>query len=316
MELLEASKTILQSIMGAKKGEKVLIIVDETTEEIGQALWEAGISLSTEALLVKMKEREYHADEPPQPIAEAMLNSDVIIVPTAKSLSHTNARREATKRGARIATMPGMTKEIVCRSISPNVDEIKERTEKIVAVLSEADNVRITTEKGMDLTLSIKGRRGIPDPGVYREKGTFGNLPAGEGFAAPVEGTANGTIICDGSIGGIGTLKEDMIVTVKNGFMTEIVGDDIATKFKEAIKPHGKNGNNIAELGVGTNNLITLSGNTIEDEKVMGTVHIGVGANKAFGGEIDLPFHTDMVIQKPTLEIDGKIIIEKGNWTI
>ena len=113
--LVKIAEDVLTSCLAVKTGEEVLIITDDSRKEIGEAIYEAAGNLGCEKLLMAMKEREVSGQEPPKAIAAAMKAADVVIVPTAQSLTHTNARIEAAKAGARVATMPGITKEMFSR---------------------------------------------------------------------------------------------------------------------------------------------------------------------------------------------------------
>jgi leucyl aminopeptidase (aminopeptidase T) len=312
----EAARIVVQDCLGVKKGEEVLIIVDEKTRRIGDALFNAAKSLGAEAVLVEMIEREVHGSEPPRLVAEAMKSADVIIAPTSKSLTHTKARQEATKSGVRIASMPTITEDMMSRTLSADYTKIKERSLKFRDLLSQGNEVRVTTPAGTDLTFSIAGREALADTGILHEKGAFGNLPAGEACLAPVEGKTSGVAVIDGSMAGVGVIKTPIRMVIKDGYVTEITGGDEAKVLSELLKDKGKEAKNIAELGIGTNEKATPSGSPLEDEKVMGTVHVGIGDNIIFGGKVKAPLHLDGIMKNPTLVIDGKTVIKNGKYLI
>ena len=151
-----------------------------------------------------------------------------------------------------------------------------------------------------------------PDTGIYHNPGDFGNLPAGEAFIAPVEGTAQGVIVIDGAMSGVGVVEEPIKMTVESGYVTEITGGHGARMLEDAIADLGKPARNIAELGVGTNDRAIITGKVLEDEKVLGTVHLALGNNVGFGGTCDVPVHLDGIILRPTLVIDDEVIIKEG----
>ena len=312
----EAARIVVQDCLGVKKSEEVLIIVDGKTRRIGDALFDAARSLGAEVVLVEMIEREVHGSEPPRPVAEAMKSADVIIAPTSKSLTHTKARQEATKSGARIASMPTITEEMMARTLSADYLTIKERSLKFRDLLSQGNEVRVTTPAGTDLTFSIAGREAMADTGILVEKGAFGNLPAGEACLAPVEGKTSGVAVIDGSMAGVGVIKTPIRVAIKDGYVTEITGGAEAETLSKLLEDKGKEAKNIAELGIGTNEKATPSGSPLEDEKVMGTVHVGIGDNIIFGGKVKAPLHLDGIMKKPTLVIDGKTVIKDGKHLI
>lgn len=153
-----------------------------------------------------------------------MKAADVFIGPTSKSLSHTRARREANQNGTRGATLPGITEETMQRTLVANYWKIRERSIKYAEILNKGKTVRLITKAGTNITLSIEGRRACADTGIYTESGSFGNLPAGEAYIAPIEGTAEGITVIDGSMAGIGVLDKPIILRVEKGYVSEISG--------------------------------------------------------------------------------------------
>ncbi len=250
-----------------------------------------------------------------------MMLVDVILIPTSKSLSHTDSRREASKKGVRIATLPGITEDTMARTLNTDYYEIAKRSQKIAEILTRGSKVRITTARGTDVTLVVNGRKGYADTGLNHNPGDFSNLPAGEGYTAPLEGKAGGVIVIDGSMAGVGKLKdkdrcEVIRIVVKKGFAIEITGGEAANKLLSLMQPLGKLAFNVAELGVGTNDKAQVVGNVLEDEKAIGTVHIAFGDNKSMGGTIRVASHLDGVIMEPTVYVDDEIIMKDGNFLI
>lgn len=307
----------IRDCMGAKKKESVLVITDENKREIGQALYSNALLLGHQAVYLEMKSRKINGEEPPAQIAEMMKNFDVVLCPTTKSLTHTNARRNASAGGSRVATFPGITKEIMIRGLNADYKKIAALTIKICRIMEKTRTVRVTAPNGTDITMDISGRRAIPSKGLFHKKGESGNLPTGEAYAAPVEGSTNGVFVVDGSMAGIGVITGKGIkIEVKNGLAVKITGDAKARQLNEMIAPYGKAGRNIAEFGIGTNDKARLSGLLLEDEKVMGTIHIALGDNKSMGGSVNVPIHLDGVVKKPTVYFDGKVIMKDGKLLI
>jgi leucyl aminopeptidase (aminopeptidase T) len=316
MMLEEASKRILTSSMGVQEDETVLIVTDTALHDIGATLFETARPLCREAMLMVMGPRSSHGEEPPDAIAAAMLQADVVLMPTLMSLSHTKARGDACARGARIGSMPHVTRDMLARMSKADFARIDQYANLWADLLSKASDVRITSDNGTDLSFSIAGRPGNADGGVFRHKGAFGNIPSGEAFVAPVEGTANGTLVIDGSIDVVGIVESPIVITVKDGLAVAFDGGDDAKKLEGALMKFGPDARNIAELGIGINSAATLSGNTLEDEKIKGTVHIALGDNSTFGGTVSSPSHLDGLIMKPTMYLDGELVIEDTKWKV
>lgn len=307
----------IKDCMGAKKNESVLIVTDEFKNKIGYALFENAKKLGHESVYLEFKSREMHGQEPPKQVAEMMKLFDVVLCPTAKSLTHTNARREASALGARIATFPGITEEIMIRGLNADYKKIAALTIKLQEIMNEVNIVRVTAPNGTDITMDISGRKALPSKGLFHKKGESGNLPTGEAYIAPLEGKSNGVFVVDGSMSGVGVIdKKPITIQVENGFATKISGGVQAKKLDSILNKYGKFARNIAEFGIGTNDKAKLSGIILEDEKVMGTIHIALGDNKSMGGNVDVPIHLDGIVKKPTVYFDGKLIMKNGKLLV
>lgn len=314
-ELDRAVKTVVRQCMGIAPGEDVLVICNPVTEEIGALMRIEAQGEGADATLAVISERESHAAEPPRAVAAAMAAADVVLAPTIQSLSHTAARKAASDAGVRIGTLPGVTEEMLGRLMTGDLEEIRRRGWAIVTALNRASEARITCRHGSDLRIGLEGRMGIVDAGELGNRGAFGNLPCGEGFIAPLEGTTEGTLVVDGSIAGVGLLESPVELTVREGHLVEATGEDGA-QLLELLTVHGEDGTNVAELGIGTNEEAILTGNILEDEKILGTCHVAFGTSAAIGGTVQVPVHLDCVVLEPTVEIGGETIVRDGELLV
>lgn len=319
MTLPQAVRAILKQCIGLKKTESLLIVTDKKRKRIANALFDIGRGMCRNAMIVVIPEGRMHGEEPPTHVAELMKRFDVVIAPTTKSITHTLAVRNARKKGkrARIATMPGITEDVLARGMSVNYKKIKKRSSKINSALEKSGKIRITTKKGTDITLIIDKNAGlVVDTGIIHQKGMLTNLPAGEAGFVPLHGKAEGVFVADASIGGIGRLRRPVRITVKKGRAAMIEGGKEAVKLRKMLKKCGKNSGNIAELGIGTNPGAKISGIVLEDEKVVGTAHIALGNSKGLGGKIYAKCHLDCVFKKPTIYAGKRIIMKAGKLAI
>jgi leucyl aminopeptidase (aminopeptidase T) len=307
-ELDRAVKTVVRQCMGISPGEDVLVVCNPVTEEIGALMRIEAQGDGADATLAVISERDSHGAEPPRAVAAAMAAADVVLAPTIQSLSHTAARKAATVAGVRIGTLPGVTEEMLGRLMTGDLEEIRRRGWAIVTALNRASEARITCRNGSDLRIGLEGRLGIVDAGELGNRGAFGNLPCGEGFIAPGEGTSEGTLVVDGSIAGVGLLETPVELTIADGHLVDATGEDGA-QLMELLTAHGEDGTNVAELGIGTNEEAILTGNILEDEKILGTCHVAFGASAAIGGTVQVPVHLDCVVLEPTVELDGETIV-------
>jgi len=107
-------------------------------------------------------------------------------------------------------------------------------------------------------------------------------------------------------------VKQPLTITVKNGWAQRFQGPD-ATQLESLLKSADKNAYNIGELGIGTNPNARLIGVVLEDEKVLGTVHIALGDNTSYvDGHTKSKIHEDGILLQPTVKIDGRLIMKDG----
>jgi len=311
-DLQDAAVIALRDCMGLQPGETLLVVTDENKREIGVAMHEAGKALCRESILLEMKSREINGEEPPSAVAEMMKLVDVVVCPTTKSVTHTDARRNAAKAGVRVGTMPNINVDTMVRCLNADYDKIIGLTHYIAKKLEGVSVIRVVTERGTDITMPVKERMIIPSTGVLREKGQSGNLPSGEVFLAPWEDQTNGVVVVDGSMASIGMLEEPMVITVKDGYAVEIQGGHQAKLFEEMLDKAGPDARAVAEFGIGTNYKAKLTGMILEDEKVFGTIHIAFGNNITMGGRIAVNLHVDGLVKEPDVWFDDELIMQKG----
>lgn len=315
-DLVNAALVAVRDCMGVAPGEKVLIVTDEPLRTIGHALWMAVRGLGNEALLVEMPPRKTNGEEPPPEVAGLMKAFDVVLCPSSKSLTHTDSRRRASELGVRIATLPGVTEEIMVRCMNADYHRIAGRTNALCDLMKTAGTIRVTAAAGTDITLPMKGRKALASTGLFRRKGEWGNLPTGEAYLAPLEGRSEGVVVVDGSMASVGMVREPIRIRVTEGRAAEIEGGAEARRLIDLLEPHGADGRNVAEFGIGTNDKAKLSGVILEDEKVMGTIHIAFGDNKSMGGSVRVASHLDGLVKQPTVWFDDRLIMKDGSFAV
>lgn len=300
---------VLKDCLGLSRGELLAVVADDDKRELAESVYEAGKRLGAESMLLIMQPRSKSGEEPPAPVAEAMAKADVAVCITTYSMTHTAARKQAAAAGTRVATMPGMTDDMFSNgAITADYAQVKELTEQVAALLTAGREVRVEKD-GLSLSFSIDGRDGVLSTGLYLNPGESGNLPSGEAYIAPMEGTASGRIVVDGSIAGIGALHSPLVLTVEQGRLTAAEGEG-GDKLLEMLG--AGDGRFLGEFGIGTNNKARITGVVLEDEKVYGTIHVAFGSNNTFGGILAAGVHIDAVVMKPDVYIDDKLIMLAG----
>jgi leucyl aminopeptidase (aminopeptidase T) len=208
--------------------------------------------------------------------------------------------------------MPGVTGDMLARVMAVGFDAMARRSQTVAKLLEEGSFAHVTCPRGSDLRLDLTGRHGIADDGDLTAPGAFGNLPCGEGFIAPLDGS--GTIIA-ASLAPLGISDEPATLTITDGRITAATAG-FGPEYLRRLEAHGEKGTNLAELGVGTNDRARLTGNILEDEKILGTVHVAFGASAGIGGTVSVPIHLDAVILEASLEIDGRPVLDGGAYVL
>ena len=280
-------------------------MTDEKREHIAAALYEVAAEITDDIASISYPVGKQHGAEPPAPVAAAMAGADVFLAPTTKSLSHTTARSNAMEGGTRGATLPGITEEVFITGLNADYERIEAACADVLEQVSDADEVRITSPQGTDITVGIGDREWLPDTGIVHNPGDFSNLPAGEVFVSPE--TATGTVVVDGTMRPYGLLDEPVVFTVTDGYVTEMEDDAVRAELEEAATEVGDDAYNFAELGIGTNVGVTeLIGSVLLDEKAGGTVHMAIGDDHGIGGDTVAPIHMDGILREPTVFADGE----------
>jgi leucyl aminopeptidase (aminopeptidase T) len=307
-----AVRTVVDRCLTVQAGEDALVVCDPGTMALAEALRDAARALGAEAVLALMDEREIDGNEPPRAIAAALSACDVFIAPTTRSLSHTKARKQATDRGARGATMPGVTEDMLARVMSVDFDTMAARSAAVAALLDSGAEAHLTCPRGSDLHFDLSDRRGIADDGKLSARGAFGNLPCGEGFIAPLSG--DGTMVAS-SLASLGLSDDPAALVVERGHIVAAEGG-LGGEFLSMLQAQGQAGTNLAELGVGTNDRAQLTGSILEDEKILGTVHVAFGASAGIGGTVAVPIHLDAVVLDATLTVGGETVLDRGQYVL
>lgn len=205
--------------------------------------------------------------------------------------------------------------DLFMEAMNVNYSRMKKRGLAIKKLWDKANEIKVKTEAGTDVTFDVSGMEAIANIGEYHEDGNGGNMPAGEVYIPPkgAEGV-NGKVVIDGSMKteeGAILLDSPVTLHIEKGRVVKIEGqnahllEQTFQKFEDRAK-YPERVRLVGELGIGINPGAVLIGSSIMDEKVLGTAHIAIGSNYWFGGEIKTIYHGDHVFKNPIFYIDGK----------
>ncbi len=235
------------------------------------------------------------------------------------STSHTKFRDMLNRIcRARYASMPLFDEKMLSGVMQVNWKNMVKRSSEIKRIVNRYKDIEIESDNGTYITFSKNGRKAMADTGIITKPGSFSNLPAGEVYLAPLEGTARGTLVLDWAP--TRKLKSPVTLTVEKGAVRKVDGEQQFVQYLKEKLNENKNNRNIAELGIGTNDKATRPDNILESEKILGTIHIALGDNSSFGGRVRTSFHQDFVFFKPTVTLISKggrrrVLLKKGKLT-
>ena len=309
---IQKGAKVLVDLAEVKKGENVLVLSDFNTYKVGMRIVSEVYQVGAYPIFMAVPPLKVHGAPYPEVVTEIAKQVDVIIAPMTTNLAHTPTRHEVQKKGIRVVIFPEATEELLSSdAFDADFYALRPKVEKLADFFTKASKARVTSPKGTDITMSIEGRKGRALHG-FAQKNEISPGPGIEASIAPVEGTAEGKIVVDVSIPGLGLVKEPVEIIVSGGFAREIKGGLEAKQFRELLESKkDPNIYNIGELGVGMNPACKPRGNMLEDEATLGIIHIALGTSVT-GGKVRAAGHYDTLLSHGTLELDGVAVVKDG----
>jgi 2,5-dihydroxypyridine 5,6-dioxygenase len=306
---------ILEVCAQVRKGEEVLVVCDSATESLARILARAAEALEAYPVIAHIIPRSVDGQEPPATVAAAMKAVPVFLTPVSRSITHTQAVRDAVDAGGRGLVLTQWTEDMLIRGgISADFPAIAPTCRRLVEAFAHGNSLTVTAPGGTNLRMDITGRRGNALTCIV-EPGEFSPVPTIEANVSPIEGSAEGTWVADVSIpyADIGILESPVHVEIREGFVREIRGAGQARRLREVLESfHDPLSFNIAELGIGMNPNAEVTGFMLEDEAVARTAHLGIGTSITLGGTVKAASHYDLLLWRPTVTVDGRVVVRDG----
>lgn len=317
---MKGASIVVDTCAGIQPGEDVLVVTDWEVAGVAERVAAAANERDANVTMAMMDPREYDGNEPEDTVAAAMMEADVIITPVHRSITHSSATAEAKENGARVISMVKFTDEqLVTGGLYADYEGMRPHCEEMARKFTEASEARVTSPQGTDVTVDLEGRDGNAHPGIADEPGEFTALVHIEANISPVEGGTDGTVVFDGAIPNldIGVLEEPVRMEMEDGAVTAVEGGKEAKKIERVWAEHDDPAvYNIAQLAVGMNpECPEFNGWFSNDHGRYGNVHFGIGTSSNLGGTTRAPVHFDAMMAEPTLELDGEVVVEDGEFT-
>jgi len=311
-KLLEGARIILFKLGACKKNDIVCIISDYKTKDLGKLFNQLLKENQISSKHFSIKSLKMHGTEPPTDVAKYMKKSTLILGLTQFSMAHTKARKKATIEGARYLSLPDYNENLLIHpALKSDYFKIGKNSKILSKKLSKGKMVKIFTKSGTNISFNIDKRISNFAPGYVDKKNLLGSPPDIEVNICPIEDSANGILVIDGSIPfpGFGKLNSKIKLHLVNGKISSI--DAIPSyklKLSRLFTSYGDKAKILAEFGIGLNPNAKLCGNMLIDEGTYGTFHFGFGSNSTIGGKNKINFHLDFIMFAKNFELDKKLI--------
>lgn len=303
---------LLRECTALAEGETCLLIKDLEPSPLSRALTAAISACGGVPMALGLPEGVYLREPLPKAVERALASADVVLIQTRR-LFPQGPRRLAAEAGGRVLSLCTVTEEMALRALDVDYEELSRVTKDVADAFSQASEILIRGQAGTEIHMRIAGQSSMYIDGLARELGQSSALPAGVVAIVPIPETAEGKAILDGSIASTGLVRKPVTLKVEKGKVTDIQGGEEAERLFQILAAD-ENGHCIAEVGLGTNPRATYTGNLVEDERVRGSGHIGLGRNTHLGGTIESSLHIDATIRKPSVYLDSKMIVNEGKF--
>lgn len=304
---------LLKECAHVRRGEEVLVVADDLqAPELSAAISRAASKLRARAISIVYPAIQPYR-EPPRPVLQAMKTVDVVIACSTRPIAG-GVMEEALKAGARILSIFRITPDALCRTVPIDYRTLTNEMKRIKKILDASHFVEIFSPKGTHFRVKMANRPTLLAFGSVRKSGQIDYIPAGAIGVAPLEGTAEGKVVVDGTILGFGRCLEPITFEIEKGRVKKVWGGDNWKGLRELLR-RDENASMLCEIGLGANPKAKLVGGP-EDERVRGSVHIGLGENRYFGGTLASASHLDGTMLHATLKVDGKELVRNGRLLI
>lgn len=321
MELIKGAKKVMN--FHVKPGEDVLIVTTTDQEAVIPNALALAVQMAgaNEVVVASILSRSKEKPDVPKSVLEAAKNSDIVFRTSKSSLAYTSITPMAGKSGGKLRSisMDITPEQLKSGGIMADYNKIRELTLKLCNI-ENSKQARVITDAGTDLTFRL-GRKCCEFYGIPHGTGMmpwWASAPDGEAMTAPIEDTAEGKLVIDVSLVSCiealpsYILAQPIELEIKKSTIVDIKGGAEAAALKKVLEKSDENSRKLCEFAIGTNPESKIYGRH-EDKKRLGTCHFAIGTNEAFGGKIKSGVHVDLVANNPTIILDGKTIIKKGN---
>ena len=319
-EVTNAALKLVRDFMLVKEGENVVITADTSADfRVVEAVAGAAYSVGANPVIIHYPTSGKAFEEPIRPVADAVEHADVWIELAYYCSMHTPCFKKALENGARFTCLNGMDVIMLVNTVGRvNYDVLIEFGEYLTDKVHRSNEVIVTDKNGTNLVGYNQGR-GVKHSGQRATKKGYPVMLGGQVSWCPVEETINGKLIFDAALfppDTLGLLNSNVELTLEKGVVTKIEGGKDAAIFEKWLnKFNDPNMFRLAHYSIGFNPGVTKpTGRIVEDERLFGCIGMGIGSQGAslMGACWDAASHTDGIVSKPTILLDGYKLEENG----
>ena len=319
-EVTSAALKLVRDFMLVKEGENVVITADTSADfRVVEAVAGAAYSVGANPVIIHYPTSGKAFEEPIRPVADAVEHADVWIELAYYCSMHTPCFKKALENGARFTCLNGMDVIMLVNTVGRvDYDVLIEFGEYLTDKVHRSNEVIVTDKNGTNLVGYNQGR-GVKHSGQRATKKGYPVMLGGQVSWCPVEETINGKLIFDSALfppDTLGLLNSNVELTLEKGVVTKIEGGKDAAIFEKWLnKFNDPNMFRLAHYSIGFNPGVTKpTGRIVEDERLFGCIEMGIGSQGAslMGACWDAAAHTDGIVSKPTILLDGYKLEENG----
>jgi 2,5-dihydroxypyridine 5,6-dioxygenase len=334
LEWARIGRVAVETCTALQSGEKAVLVTDTKihefmgARELIDAVWIAAVSTGAEVTMVEFLARDQPNGPLPEAAAAAMKTADVVYTFPTRPPSHTKATREARDNGARILMLASGTSvgnDDVLYRLAPRsgaeIDSWARLTTTLKDRFLRGGRLHVTTERGTDLSCQLGQLEVHTMDGICTKPGTLSHFIPGLAGGGPDPASTEGVLIVDAGITPIWrplANEEPVRLTIKAGRVVDVAGGPAAREWKAlADELDDPDVFSIAEYGFGCHpRATTPHGRPMEDERLYGGFHVGIGSNTSFGGSVQTKWHIDASAVHATATLDDEVLVRDGVYQV
>ncbi len=306
---------LTRECLGLMKSNSLLVIADDESSSIATAVWQQSLEITPTAYLLRLPKPAKKIDQTLL-ISKFMNQVDLILLACKLQPNNISLIQNVMDQGSRVACLATTEIDFLSRTLVSNSGKLAINSQRLADIFTIGKNLELKCKNGTDLCLSLQRERGIAEIGKLDEQRKFTILPGGRAQIRPKSGSCNGIVIPNGSIDGVGLVREISKLQFETGKIVNIRGGSEAKKFRAGFQKLPSAAKDIVRIGVGTNHHAHLSGNLDEDERAAGIIHLGIGSYELSTPNILTSDYLRITIRQADLSIDGKLVVKKGKIVV